>query len=370
MVDWDRVEELRSKGWEWERVATDPKTAFHPDPGITDAGRALRALYRRRLRTAQRGEPAPKGAAGKKVGKPRWTLLRAGMLLTPLFGVWFLLAFFIRSPIGTYVPAIPLVALGLAVSGFALAFGLLKAADRWNAVLRRSATLGVVLGVVVAGGLGLVALAAGCPTLTGIPSGAPGQWQKVANPLWSDNGMPVFFFLGSTACPYCSATSWAIQVALDRIGSLSGVTYSASNPGDIYPNTPEVVLAGTNFSSSSLEFQVAESTDNMQVTLPAFANCVQRAYFSAYNLQAAVPFMVVGGHYLKVGPNVDPAALQGLSTTQLRQQIQSQSGGGWTAVQPGADWLTAYLLKIDGGLPASAAQIPTVAQDLAQIPVP
>jgi hypothetical protein len=41
MVDWDRVEQLRSKGWDWERIAADPKVGFHPEASVHDEiGRA------------------------------------------------------------------------------------------------------------------------------------------------------------------------------------------------------------------------------------------------------------------------------------------------------------------------------------------
>ena len=54
MVDWDRVEELRSKGKDWDEIADDPKVGFHPDSSVHEAGRALRGLYhRQRLRQGQ-----------------------------------------------------------------------------------------------------------------------------------------------------------------------------------------------------------------------------------------------------------------------------------------------------------------------------
>ena len=44
MVDWDRVEELRGKGWGWDRIADDEDVGFHPEASVTEPGRALRAL--------------------------------------------------------------------------------------------------------------------------------------------------------------------------------------------------------------------------------------------------------------------------------------------------------------------------------------
>jgi hypothetical protein len=45
MVDWERVEKLRSKGKDWNFIAKDKKASFTPPEGIDDAGKALEALF-------------------------------------------------------------------------------------------------------------------------------------------------------------------------------------------------------------------------------------------------------------------------------------------------------------------------------------
>src|SRR5690348_17784615 len=102
MVDWDRVEKLRSRGWDWDRIAGDEGVDFHADSGAGDPARALKALYfQRRSRSQRRGGTDGDDAGGSKgrdVG-PRWTLLRVAFLLTPLLAVWFVLALAFPSPV-------------------------------------------------------------------------------------------------------------------------------------------------------------------------------------------------------------------------------------------------------------------------------
>ncbi len=357
MVDWNRVQELRDKGWDWDRIAEDPKVAYQAPPGVTDNGRALRSLYAKRARTSSRDSVTDDSkAAAKTVKKSNWTLARVGIILTPLFAIWFLIAYFIPSPVGVILSAIPTLALLLAVAAAVLAFGLLRSDKKWTATLRGGLAAGIVLGLVISAGAGIGGLLAGYPTLTGICSSQPDNFHGCSNALWTDSGSssgkPVYFFFGSAACPYCSASSWAMLVALERFGTISGEYPDYSNPNDIYPNTPEMVLANAVLSSNYISLQVAENTYTGQIILPGFANEYQTAYYAAYDSGGSIPFVVIGGQYYTVGTLVSPPDLSGLTTSQVLSDIDSQTGV-WEYISPAADWLTAFLLKVDGGQPAS-----------------
>jgi hypothetical protein len=358
MVDWDRVEELRDKGWDWDRIAEDPKVAYQAPRGVSDKGRALRSLYTKRARTASREPKADVAKSKQKNDKEsKWTLARVGMLLTPLFAIWFLIAYFVPSPVGVFISAIPVLGLALAGSCFLLAFGLLRTERKWSSAFRGALAAGIILGLVLSAVFGIGGLLAGYPTLTGVTSAEPDNFHKAANPLWTDtgtsSGKPVIFIFGSAACPFCSATSWAAVVALERFGTLSGTVFAYSNPSDVYPNTPETVLANANLASNYISLQVAENTYTDQIILPGFANEVQNAYFVAYDSGGSIPFIVIGGQYFTVGTLVDPGQLAGMSTAIVSASIGAQNGQAWDAISPGADWLTAYILKVDGGQPAS-----------------
>ncbi len=368
MVDWEAVERLRSKGWDWDRIATDPRTEFHAEEGMGEPGRALRALYYQR-RSRQQRRPGPGGGSRKSdelSDRPRWSLARVGMIVAPAFGIWLALALLFPSPVGTYLPAFPVLVVVFLAAVFVLAFGLLRASERWNTTLRNGVVVGVVLGFVLAGGFGLSAVLGGCPTLSSSLGPEPAQWEKASNPAWQVSGAPVFFFYGSIACPYCSASSWAVQFALSKLGSLSGTYYDHSSLTDVYPGTPEVVLASATLQSQWVSIDILESTDNAQITYPAFPSCTEQAYVSAYD-SSGIPFVVVNGQYIHAGTLVDPSQLSGLNATTVQSQIAQQQGVAWNAVESQGYFLLAYLVKANGGQPASVAAQSQVAADLAQI---
>jgi Domain of unknown function (DUF929) len=378
MVDWDRVERLRSKGWDWDRIAADEKVDFHAEEAAGDPGRALRAVYYQRRSKRQRsaGDAKGGGKAGRSMeDRPRWTLARATYIATPLFGIWFLLAYVIPSPVGVYIPAIPTLGILLAASAALLAFSLLRSAEKWNRTYRNGMVVGLVLGLVVAGAFGLAAVSQGCPSLTSAYSAQPSYWNKAANAPWTDNGAPVFFFYGAYACPYCAASSWAVYYALAKFGSVSGVqsAYGFSAAGDqAGPSTPEIHLDAIGVQSQYVALVVSENHDPNVAQGITPASCIQQAYVSAYDT-TGIPFMVLNGQYFHAGTIVNPVNgttgvyLNSYTPQQIMGQLNNGSGPVWDDVVPGAYWLMAFMLKVTNGQPSSVASIPQVARDLGQI---
>lgn len=381
MVDWDLVDRRRAKGWDWDRIAADEKVGFHADDSAGEPGRALRALYyQRRSKTKRRGsDAAVSGGDGEEPSGPPPTsrLATAGFVLVPVFAIWFLLALAFPSPVGTYLSAIPAVLLLLLAGAFVLAYGLLRSTERWNRTARSAVVVGVVLGFAVSGGVGLVAIAQGCPTLSSNLTSEPSSWVRANNPTWQSNGAPVFFFFGSVACPYCSASSWAMVAALERFGTLSGNYYghSDSNPQDI-PNTPEVVLASTTLQSPYVGLHVVESTDDSQVVDPGTPSCIDQAYVSAYDTNGGIPFVVIGGKFIHTGTLVDPLQLRSppgnpsnppLTPQEVQAAVDNQSGPIWNAMSPQVYFMEAIIVYLNGGQPASVANDPNVAPLLKQI---
>ena len=369
MVDWDRVDELRSSGESWATIAADPKVGFHPEVSAGDPGRALRALYHRQKARRERQGPAPTPKRQPaKERERRWTLVRVGYLVVPLVGVWFALAYVAPSPVGLLVPAIPYLGLALAAVAFLLVYALWRAEGRrWTPTLRNTLVGGVVLGLVLAGMVGLVgALVFGCPYLppaSTVPSvdDAPGWHGGSDLPKWQADGMPVLYFNGAIWCPYCSASSWAIWKALTEFGTVTGATlsYSYGSP-EPYQYTPEVVLANAQFSSSSIAFQVSEYTGPSDGVAPGTSSCYQLAYVSSYS-GGSIPFVVVGGQYVHAGTTlVDPANLSNWTRTgasTVMNDVRNETGQPWTAVQDQAWWIMAFLARCAGmkadSLPAS-----------------
>jgi len=370
MVDWDAVERLRSKGWDWDRIAADPKVGFHAEEAAGEPGRALRALYYQRRSKSQRRPSKPEGGGGKASDmdlKPPWTLARVGWILVPLAAIWFVAAYLSPSPVGTYFPAIPYVGLILAGSGFILAFGLLRTDERWSRVMRTSAIVGIVLGLVVVGSFTLVSTLNMCPSLQPISGSEPQGWEK-ASGSWTANGQPVFFFAGSIACPYCGASSWAMYYALAAFGTWSGTTLGHSNPGDIAANgIPEVQFPGASYTSQYISVDILEGDVDTQISVPTASSCVEQAYISAYDTSGSIPFNVINGQYVHVGTLVDPTSIESYTPQEVNGQILNQSAPAWGAVSPAMYMIEAYLVKADGGVPHGIATDPNVAPLVAQI---
>ena len=384
MVDWDRVDELRSKGWDWERIASDAKVGFHPEASVREPGRALRALYHRQRSRQRRQEPASPAAAKKaaEVRERRWSLVRVGYLLTPIFGVWFAVAYLDPAQAGLLVPAIPYLALVLVVAAFLLVFGLWRSSGaRWTKVFRSTVVVGVVVGLVVSAVIALgAALFFGCPYLPPPSAGTsqPSGWTSFSVPAWHDQGRPVVYYYGATWCPYCSASSWAIWKALIEFGSITGNYTGYSSAGDVYPSTPEMVLANVQMTSTNAVFQVNEDTSGNDGSVPATSNCVQQAYLNTYS-GGSIPFLVVNGQYVHGGATlVNPAYLQnyaGSGASAVLQSVYTETGTPWTVVQGAAWWVMAYMAKASGEtVSALAAQYHwttatanAVSGDLAQI---
>lgn len=358
MVDWNRVEELHKKGLSWEDIATDPKVGFHPDQSVTQAGPALRRLYYRRQSRAQRQPqeaPSPKKADAKT--ERRWSLARVGYLLVPLAAIWFVVAYFVPSPVGLILAAIPYIAIILAVAVFLLAFGLLRATQRWSRVFRTTVIMGVVLGLVFVGLISVVGILSGCPVLPPASSGktepAPG-WISISVSPWQQSGLPVLYFYAATWCPYCSASSWAIWKALTGFGTVTGTYVMYSREDSI----PEIVLANAHINSNYVAYQSSEDQSNATGTFPGTANCVQQAYVSAYS-GSAIPFAVINGQYVHGGSSlIQPGDLSGYTVQQMQSQVGGASGSAWSVVQGQTWWMMAFVAKSNGATPSNLASQP------------
>jgi len=383
MVDWDQVERLRGKGWDWGRVAEDDRVQFAADPSAGDPGRQLRTLYYQRRSKAQRRGSAgklTKGSGGAAADPTRLPgMLRIGMIGVPLFAIWAVCAFAFPSRI-----AVPLhvtwiyLALGLVIAAAVLIFALFRVTVPLDmGVLKTPIAIGCVLGLCFTGAAYLVGTVENCPTLAtnAADSNEPQQWARYANPTWDSNGAPVFFFFGSIACPYCSASSWAMYVALKAFGTLNGWTLGSSNPNDVDPDTPEVELDTASEVSQYVALQAYEGNDPTQITTPTLPTCEMQSFVTTYDSGGSIPFVVLGGTYVHAGNSlIDPNLFVNSSTgvgyppSYIMSQVNAQSGQQWNDIAGPAYTIEAILVKLNGGAgPSGVVNNPSVQAQLAQL---
>jgi thiol-disulfide isomerase/thioredoxin len=368
MVDWDRVEQLRDKGWDWDRIAADDKVGFHPETSVRDPGRALRGLYhRQKSRESRSGgrDSAPAKSTPKQqdqLREKRWSLVRIGYLIFPAFALWGLLAYVAPSPVGVLVPFFPWVALGLAASAFILIVALWRTQEkRWGPTYRTAVVAGVVIGLAISGGLGVTSYIVGCPylppasTLAGTPG--PG-WTQASVSAWQESGKPVLYFYGASWCPYCSAGSWTMYKALTEFGSVTGANSALgfSSTSDVYAGTPEIILGDVGYSSSTISFVVNEDLSGVDGTFPAASGCIEQAYVTAYS-GSAIPFVVINGQYVHASaPIINPGDLQswsysatgGTGAQTVYNQVNAENGSAWNVINTQAYWIMAFLTKATG----------------------
>ena len=387
MVDWKEVERLRAKGWDWASVAEEPRVKFSPPEGSGDAGRALKTLYlsrkSQRSRSSRGASVADEETDLRTPASRSWSrrLFLVGAFVAPLAAAWGLVAILVPSPFGIIVTFFPdlvvALILGLALVGGAFVIGMTDLRGAWA----KPVAVGIVIGLVGVGLSGYVAHNEGFLTLKACTQYS-GGWCHADNPMWSSDNKPVVFFMGSAACPYCSASSWAVRNALEAFGTFSGWQYQTSSPSDnAGPNTPEVTLYGTSLASPYLIWDAQETSDNQVIQTPAL-NPTEQSYQAAYDPTGSIPFLVFGGKYMHVGTLIDPAVMTtggSVGTTpytpqQVDQQIASQSGPVYSAVEAEVCLLEAYFCYIDklAGIspPAAVLSNPTVASDYQAIPPP
>ncbi len=305
-------------------------------------------------------------------------LARLGVLVAVAGAIWFVLALLFPTPVGVMIPAFPGVLLVLLVGVGLLAGGWVLG----SAAIQRSGTKFAVIGVVV--GLAMAGVSAGLAAQQGVhplspPTAAPGNWMKADNPLWTINSRPVIFYYGSAGCPYCAASSWVVQGALQLFGSLSGYTFITSTPNEATPelrSIPGVDFVGATFSSSFLSLDVVAGNDNQVISAPT-PPPIENSYVLTYDTQmgvASFPFYVVGGIYMRSGGLVDPTVFSTngvMTASAVQQAIASGSGPVYTAIHSAQIYLEAYLAKAcqRAGLtpPSTVTGDPAVAAVLAQL---
>lgn len=386
MVDWKEVERLRSKGLDWSSIAEEDKVGFSPPEGSGDPGRALKTLYLNRKSQRSRSSRGQSVAAEEtdftSAGSKLWSnrLLVLGLFVAVMLGAWSVVALWRPSPFGALVTFYPDLIVGLILGGALLAGAFVIGSTDVRAHWMKPVAIGLVVGLVGVGLSGYVAQSQGYLNLQPCSlSYDGGAWCKAPNSQWTDSGKPVIFFFGSEACPYCSASSWAIRDALQAFGTLTGWGYSTSSPTDSAgPNTPEVALDGSSLASNYLSWDPHEDSDNQQINYPA-VSAQENSYVLTYDNGESIPFVVFGATYMHTGTFIDPSAMcvngqlgNPYTPSQVQGQITNQSGSAYSAIAPETYLIEAYFVKVIelAGLnpPASVTQNPSVQSDLQSIP--
>jgi hypothetical protein len=211
------------------------------------------------------------------------------------------------------------------------------------------------------------------PNVIGPAGGTP------AAPPLTAAGKPEMLYMGAEFCPFCAAERWAMITALSRFGAFTGLasikSATADGAGDQepFPATSTWTFRHAAFTSSFLVFTPVELFTNVPdqgtggYTMLQKPTAAQEALIDKYDAppfvpsqdQAAIPFIDYGGKFLSVGASYNPSVLKGLRWAQIASDLHNPASPVAKGVLGAANFMTAALCELTGGLPATACT-PTV----------
>jgi hypothetical protein len=191
------------------------------------------------------------------------------------------------------------------------------------------------------------------------PTGAHGR------PL-SSGGKPEVLYVANEYCPFCTAQSWPLIIALSRFGEFSGLGTSRSPTFDKIPPIDGWTFYGSSYKSPYLAFAPVETYSNVLVNPkadpgdPASYRRLQRltaaeqAVFHELDGQGQTPFIDFGGTATALGSDIIPATLTGLTWSQIAADLRRPASTAGAAILFSATVLTAELCQLTGNRPATA----------------
>ena len=185
-------------------------------------------------------------------------------------------------------------------------------------------------------------------------------------PALTSGGKPLVLYVGGEFCPYCAAERWPLAVALSRFGTLKGLgeTTSASAP-EVFPDTATLSFHGASLASDHIALTAKEVFDRDHNALDTLTGDEQKVLDTydapPYSPSAGtIPFLNVGGRWLVIGAQFDPAVLKGKTHAQIAAALSDPKSPIAQAVIGTANVLTVSICDQTGGEPANVCTSPGV----------
>lgn len=133
----------------------------------------------------------------------------------------------------------------------------------------------------------------------------------------------VFVYVGGQFCPYCAMERWAIDMALSQFGTFSKPSYFYSSEDHIATYN----FTNMTYSSSKVDFESVENAGQNRELLQPLTGLPLTLY-NRYDTQDYIPFIVIGGLYVQIGPgpSLNTINFSGLTYQQITAQIQASKG--------------------------------------------
>jgi hypothetical protein len=264
-----------------------------------------------------------------------------------------------------------------------------RAADRRAGVRKRLVLAGGAVAVVIAVVVTLIAVKPGHAPARSVPAAGAGtaaqlQQQVTSVPaatfdtvgagtatglntvsgqaVLTSGGKPDLLYIGGEFCPFCAAERWALAAAVSRFGTLTGLSFIHSSPTDTDANTPTLSFAKAAYTSKYLAFVPVEWYGETADPSTPFGHAYlqqptaeQQVLFARYG-NSSIPFVDIGNRYTLPQVQYDPAALAGLSWTQVAAAMRDPSSAVARDIDGAANILTAAICALTNGQPGGVCQ--------------
>jgi hypothetical protein len=169
------------------------------------------------------------------------------------------------------------------------------------------------------------------------------------------DGKPEVLYMGGEFCPWCAAERWALATALDRFGTLSGVSFIHSSPTD--GDIPTLTFYESSYTSKYLTFTPVEWYGEADDASTPFGHVYlqqptaqEAALFSRYS-GGSIPFLDIANRYLLPQTQYSPEDISGLTWAQIATDMQNPSSSVARDIDGAANRLTAAMCTLTHGQP-------------------
>ncbi|NNN00675.1 MAG: DUF929 family protein [Acidimicrobiaceae bacterium] len=191
--------------------------------------------------------------------------------------------------------------------------------------------------------------------------------------------LPEVLYIGAEYCPFCAAQRWSTIIALSRFGTWTGLgnTESSTLPGEVFPGTQTFTFLKAKYASKYLVFSGVEEFNNIFNSALNYYSPLQKpskadnAIFTKYDTSnyihgitssqnGSIPFISIGNKFLVSGSSFTPAALTGLSRTQIATGLSDPTSPVTDAIIASANYQSAAFCVLTKNQPGSVCASPAV----------
>jgi thiol-disulfide isomerase/thioredoxin len=191
-----------------------------------------------------------------------------------------------------------------------------------------------------------------------------GKFVEVSKEPMMREGKLFVFFMGAEYCPFCAAERWSIVRALQKFGQWNGLKQTMSAARDEpFLNLPTYDFTKATYTSPHIEFVAREIKDRefkpLQKLLKTEEKLVRK-----FNPKKEIPFLLVGGRFMQIGPGFTPKIFIGHTFRQTETELKKVESEIRKTIDDEANIIAALLCV--SGLPPELCKETGLAELVAQ----